>query len=633
MLVAHQRKIALSRQNRALTCRSGVLAATAAAIYSAGSAGVLSTGLRHSSSLREAFVPLSRPTLIAWRPTNRVRSAVTAAYSDVQDLTPFQLQHREEWLSGRVKQKASYGIWVEVPSAEGGQIALGLVHLTELDKRVQIPKPGDEIRVRVVSVDVERGHLALSMKGQGEADVSKDPTIEEALDSKDPNDLSSFSNVFACVWLEGHVSNSLNAISDRGVLVEVISPNGVTAEGLVPLDQIDGATAPNANVASWFHAGQKVHTRLRRGLSLSKDGLLQLSMLGGAADIQADLEAQLHALQQKPASAEESSGNLRKEVDQRGTATSTADISLDGPLPDTQDVSSFLRLSSSDWLDGIVHHRASFGIYVTVYPSKGEGPAAWGLVHLSELPKDLADLSKLPPSTPVKVRLLNVDVESNRLLLSMVEVGTTGSSQRVVADGGDAFRSQDAATWVTGHVSEITPYGLVVKLPGTTRSGLVYSTELDRYHEDLSDSFVVGQSIQVRVVDVDGEPGGFIGLSMSSNAARMQADVEAQAHQGVSQAPIESTNEDLDATALELKAMRDSLRAFLDVSPDRLLSGLVQQDTPFGVLVIVEHPDGGQPVRGLLSKEEASELRFGDAVGVRIASVDTHRGVLSLTTS
>ncbi|CAE8653531.1 unnamed protein product, partial [Polarella glacialis] len=214
-------------------------------------------------------------------------------------------------------------------------------------------------------------------------------------------------------------------------------------------------------------------------------------------------------------------------------------------------------------------------------------------VHLTELPAGQKSLGDLSEGAAVRVRLLALD--SGRLLLSMkgADSRSAGSSAgggggRFVAGGGSSFAapavpaaakaqaSTDAASWQTGTVREATAYGLLVEVQGAL--GLVYSTEIERYPEDPASEFVEGQEVQVRIVDEEGEPGGYMGLSMRTSPIQIQADVDAQrslvdALRTAHSAPSEA-NAGVSAQDLELRAMRDRLRTFLSVSPNAWLSGM-----------------------------------------------------------
>eukprot|EP00441_Pelagodinium_beii_P046564 CAMPEP_0197622628 /NCGR_PEP_ID=MMETSP1338-20131121/2851_1 /TAXON_ID=43686 ORGANISM="Pelagodinium beii, Strain RCC1491" /NCGR_SAMPLE_ID=MMETSP1338 /ASSEMBLY_ACC=CAM_ASM_000754 /LENGTH=542 /DNA_ID=CAMNT_0043192373 /DNA_START=20 /DNA_END=1645 /DNA_ORIENTATION=+ len=480
------------------------------------------------------------------------RAAMAEAISDIQDLRAFSVVDPGQWLPASIRHQASYGVWVDVQSpGQTGQAVAGLVHLSEMgDKALQALQPGEEVMVRVSSVDSHKGHLGLSMCLPSAS--SQDGYIPKADLTED---ISGFSGVYACEWFRGHVADCADAVSSEGVHVDLIPPGGVKAvRGLVPLRRIDIA---GENLSSTFRPNQEVHVRV-----VSSFSQLELSMKGSNQEIQADLEAQLKALEPPVSTPMSTDSEVYGEMEEDNAEAEVQ------PLPDIQDVSSFVGLSADQWLDARIHHSASFGVYVVVSPPAG--PAAWGLVHLSELP------GEIPESGVVRVRLKSVDVAKGRLQLSMrSQKGSVATAQS----------GQDAATWVTGTVAEVVSYGLVVDLPGSR--GLVYSTEL----EDPGAVFVPGETVQVRVIDTDMEP-GLLGLSMRRDMDAIQAQLEAEKSWLTGTYREREEDRSADSNDLELRAMREQLRSFLGVSPKEVLKASVQGDTPFGVLVHVPHPNG-----------------------------------------
>jgi len=85
------------------------------------------------------------------------------------DLTPFESLSSDEWIDGKVARTAPFGIFVTATTPDGGATADGLVHITQIrdgfvesaDDEVDI---GQDIKVRVLSVDSGAGKMSLSMK-------------------------------------------------------------------------------------------------------------------------------------------------------------------------------------------------------------------------------------------------------------------------------------------------------------------------------------------------------------------------------------------------------------------------------------------------------------------------------------
>jgi len=72
----------------------------------------------------------------------------------------------EQWLKGTVRNVVDFGVFVDIGVGEDG-----LVHISELsDKYVESPydvvSVGDNVRVRVVRVDTDKGRIALSMRAE-----------------------------------------------------------------------------------------------------------------------------------------------------------------------------------------------------------------------------------------------------------------------------------------------------------------------------------------------------------------------------------------------------------------------------------------------------------------------------------
>eukprot|EP00931_Biecheleriopsis_adriatica_P103455 TRINITY_DN78288_c0_g1_i1.p1 TRINITY_DN78288_c0_g1~~TRINITY_DN78288_c0_g1_i1.p1 ORF type:complete len:487 (-),score=96.53 TRINITY_DN78288_c0_g1_i1:77-1537(-) len=299
------------------------------------------------------------------------------------------------------------------------------------------------------------------------------------------------------------------------------------------------------------------------------------------------------------------------------------------------DLSAFESIFACEWLPGHVSGEgvaAAEGVLVDVTPPSGGQPVR-GIVPAHRI-DNFAALA-FRAGQQVHVRVLGI-------VDGMLELSMKGGGEDIKADLEAQLRalqaseaiSIDAAAWLAGTVAEVHPYGLLVNLPGGRGRGVLYATELERYLEDPSEHYVVGQEVQVRITDES--EAGLLGLSMRREPAAVQADVDAQqrleqvreAHLGV-EADEDAADEPLD---LELRAMRQGLKAFLSISPSRPLRGFVQGDTPFGVLVSITHPDnGGPPVRGLLAEGQGAQTRSGDEIEVRLVTVDLHRGVLALT--
>ncbi|CAJ1404276.1 unnamed protein product [Effrenium voratum] len=169
--------------------------------------------------------------------------------------------------------------------------------------------------------------------------------------------------------------------------------------------------------------------------------------------------------------------------------------------------------------------------------------------------------------------------------------------------------------WLEGTVEEALDYGLRVRT--SSGEGLIYATELEEYLEDARSSYVPGDVVRVRSMGEMEE--GLLALTMKPAAPEVSE-------------PWDETEEEASEQDLQIRALRQRLRDFLGVSPNRPLPAEVHGETPFGTLLSVGHPDGGEPGQGLLLGP-AEDLRSGQQLQVRLVSVDTHRGVLTVTRS
>ena len=145
------------------------------------------------------------------------------------DLTPFQDLSPDDWQEGVVARTAPFGAFVTVKLASGAS-ADGLVHVSQIkdgfvdnvDDELSV---GDQVRVRVQSVDLDAGRMSLSMRegfGGGGGGGFREPV-----------DLSTFSEVSSDEWLKGKVAR----LAPFGAFVTV-EANGISADGLVHITQI-----------------------------------------------------------------------------------------------------------------------------------------------------------------------------------------------------------------------------------------------------------------------------------------------------------------------------------------------------------------------------------------------------------
>uniref|UniRef100_A0A7S0AAQ5 30S ribosomal protein S1 n=1 Tax=Pyrodinium bahamense TaxID=73915 RepID=A0A7S0AAQ5_9DINO len=184
------------------------------------------------------------------------------------DLTPFSELSPDEWQSGTVSGVRHFGAFVTVALPDGGPAADGLVHISQLkddgfvenvEDEVEV---GQEVQVRILSVDLERGKMSLSMRAGGSGG---------GMTRRGPADLSAFEGVSSDQWLKAKVAK----VASFGAFVTVTSEDGAaSADGLVHITQIrDGFVE---SVENELEIGQEVSVRV---LSVDTvEGKMSLSM-------------------------------------------------------------------------------------------------------------------------------------------------------------------------------------------------------------------------------------------------------------------------------------------------------------------------------------------------------------------
>jgi len=180
-----------------------------------------------------------------------------------RDVSAFADVSAEEWLDGTVATVLSFGAFVTV-TAPGGATADGLVHISRIregfiESVEDELSVGQDVRVRVDSVDLERGKLGFTMKEPGAGGGVRAPA-----------DLSAFEGVHSDQWLSGKVART----APFGAFITVTAEGGAQADGLVHITQIkDGYVE---SVEGELEVGQEVQVRV-----LSVDaagGKMSLSM-------------------------------------------------------------------------------------------------------------------------------------------------------------------------------------------------------------------------------------------------------------------------------------------------------------------------------------------------------------------
>jgi len=186
------------------------------------------------------------------------------------DLTPFESLSPDEWLMGKVDGIMPFGAFVAVTLPDGGASASGLVHVSQLkdgfvedvNDEVEI---GQEVQVRVVNVDMERGKMSLSMRSGGGSPAAARP----------PQDFSAFEGIPADQWVTGKVART----APFGAFVTVSAPDSdATADGLVHITAIRDGFVEDVN--DEVSVGDEVQVRI---ISVdAMNGKMSLSMRADA---------------------------------------------------------------------------------------------------------------------------------------------------------------------------------------------------------------------------------------------------------------------------------------------------------------------------------------------------------------
>jgi len=201
------------------------------------------------------------------------------------------------------------------------------------------------------------------------------------------------------------------------------------------------------------------------------------------------------------------------------------------------DVVLFQDVEASTWLTGEVVNVQSFGAFVSVSPPSGSEDKAQGLVHITQIKEGFVNdvNAEVSVGDEVKVRVISVDADNQKLGLSMLtEAGAQASSNRP-AGGGQrqgggrsskdvgSFEGIDDTEWISGKVMSLQNYGAFVEVTapagGEPVQGLLHISQIkDGFLEDPGEELEEGQDIKVRVTEVD-IGAGKISLSMKQPTA------------------------------------------------------------------------------------------------------------------
>ncbi|CAK0867114.1 unnamed protein product [Prorocentrum cordatum] len=185
------------------------------------------------------------------------------------------------------------------------------------------------------------------------------------------------------------------------------------------------------------------------------------------------------------------------------------------------DVTPFEGVSPDEWFEGEVVGTPSFGAFIVL--TAEDGTEAQGLCHVSQIADTFVENINdyVSVGQKVKVRVTSVDMDANKMSLSMKEGGGFGGGGFAPSEPADlsAFESISPDEWLTGTVARCATFGAFVNVKspdGATADGLVHITQIkDGFVESVEDELEVGQEVQVRVVSVD-TGAGKMSLSMKA---------------------------------------------------------------------------------------------------------------------
>jgi len=350
---------------------------------------------------------------------------------------------------GIVTRVMIFGAFVDIGFDYEGLVPISKLQDGPTERVEDVVQEGDGVTVWVVALDTENNKLTLSM--------SERKRFPAGAARETQCDLALFKDVPADMWLEGKVMGT----AKFGAFVKVSPPGSeLSAQGLVLLGEIrDGFVE---DITSEVEIGQTVKVRI----------------------VNVDVDAKRLGLSMK---AEE--------------------------LPPA-DLESFVDLPSDTWLDGTIANTAAFGAFVKVSPPNSKS-VAQGLVPLREV-KDgfVSDINEeVSAGQEVKVRVVSVDTENNKLTLSMKTQAGGGNKNDL-----SGFENIADSEWLVGTVVSLQNYGAFVEVanPGGAGSaqGLLHISQIQEEPlEDPGEVLEEEMEVNVRVINVDTEAGK-LSLSM-----------------------------------------------------------------------------------------------------------------------
>lgn len=170
------------------------------------------------------------------------------------------------YIAGTVRSVMPYGAFVTLPDGNDGLLHISQISDTFTSNVEDLVKPGDEVQVRVIKVDMDKKQVALSMK-----DPSAKPPPRQQRGGSGVNKKEILKELAGKYDEKTFVPGTVSSIMDFGAFVKL--PEGV--EGLVHISQVkDGYLA---SVADELAVGDEVQVRVAS--VDQKKGQIKLSML------------------------------------------------------------------------------------------------------------------------------------------------------------------------------------------------------------------------------------------------------------------------------------------------------------------------------------------------------------------
>lgn len=213
-------------------------------------------------------------------------------------LTTFEDILASEWLSGTVLAATSAGLLVDVNPPGDGPSSQGLVRVDQYEQTARVHSMGQQVHVRVVSLDQAAGLLVLSMKGDTESlrkdlqaqlqawreradslGESSDAAVDDEVEFAESEgllgqqDITVFESIPSSQWLLGVVRH----VASFGAYIDVDPPlakMALVARGLVqPSELAEGKELedlkPGANV--WVRVVRVDKSSGRLALSMRQE--------------------------------------------------------------------------------------------------------------------------------------------------------------------------------------------------------------------------------------------------------------------------------------------------------------------------------------------------------------------------